>query len=55
MTMMPFGIPINDDSTLEDDENFILTIDNSSLPTGVTVGSPQATKCVVTIMDNDRK
>ena len=48
----PFSISINDDNTLEDNENFTLTI-NSSLPTGVMVGNPgQAT---VTIVDNDCK
>ena len=48
--MMPFGIPINDDAIIENNENFTLTIDPSSLPTGVTVGNPQA---IVTIIDND--
>ena len=52
MTNVPFDIQINDDSILEDNENFTLTIDPSSLPTGVTVGSPQA---IVIIMDNDGK
>ena len=53
MTSVPFNIPINDDDILEINENFRLTIEQSSLPTGVFVGSPgQAT---VTIVDNDRK
>ena len=51
--MMPFGIPINDDAIIENNENFTLTIDPSSLPTGINVGSfDQAT---VTIVDNDGK
>ena len=49
---VPFSVSINDDNILEDNENFILTI-NPSLPTGVMVGNPgQAT---VTIVDNDCK
>ena len=53
MTSVPFNIPINDDNILEGLEDFILTINPSSLPTGVSVGNPgQAT---VTIVDNDRK
>ena len=51
MTSVPFDIPISDDSVLEGNENFILTIDPFSLPTGVTVGDPgQAT---VIIVDDD--
>ena len=51
--MMPFDIPINDDAIIENNENFALTIDPSSLPTGINVGSfDQAT---VTIVDNDGK
>ena len=53
MTSVPFDISINDDDVLEGNENFIITIDPSSLPTGVIVGDPgQAT---VTIMDDDGK
>ena len=53
MTSVPFDIPINDDMVLEGLEDFILTINPSSLPTGVSVGNPgQAT---VTIVDDDRK
>ena len=53
MTMMPFDIPINDDAIIENNENFALTIDPSSLPTGVIVGSPD--QAIVTIVDNDGK
>ena len=53
MTRVPFDIAINDDDVLESIENFMLTINPSSLPTNVTVGSPgQAT---VTIVDDDGK
>ena len=52
-TMVPFNVSIIDDIILEKDENFTLTIDPSSVPTFVNVGSPaQAT---VTIVDDDRK
>ena len=54
MTRVSFDIPINDDDILEGNENFMLTIDPTSLPpTGVTVGVPGQT--TVTIVDNDRK
>ena len=52
-TTATFDVPINDDNILEGNENFMLTINSSSLLTDVTRGDPgQAT---VTIMDNDRK
>ena len=38
---------------LEGDENFMLTIDETSLPTVVTHGTPG--EAIVTIVDNDRK
>ena len=53
VTMVAFDVPINDDDILEGNENFMLTIDETSLPTGVTRGDPgQAT---VTIVDDDRE
>ena len=53
VTNVSFDIPISDDNILEDNENFVLTIDPSSLPTNVTIGDPgQAT---VTIVDDDCK
>ena len=54
MTSVPFNVSISNDSIYEGNEDFMLTIDPSSLPpTGVTVGNPgQAT---VTIVDDDRK
>ena len=45
-----FNVPINDDNILEGNENFMLTI-NSSLPNGVTRGTPS--QATVIIMDND--
>ena len=51
MTVVPFDVEIFDDNILEATENFTLTINRSSLPTGVTVGDPgQAT---VNIVDDD--
>ena len=52
-TSVPFDVPINNDDIFEGNEDFTLTINSSSLPTGGTVGSPGST--VVTIIDNDRK
>ena len=53
MTKVPFIVSITDDNTLESNENSILTINPSLLPSGVTIGDPgQAT---VTIVDNDGK
>ena len=52
-TSVPFNISITDDDILEDDENFILTVDLSSLPSNITASDPyQAT---VTIVDKDGK
>ena len=34
VTTATFNVPINDDDILEGDKNFILTIDETSLPTG---------------------
>ena len=48
---MSFNASINDDNVLEDNESFTLTIIESSLPDGVTIGgTAQAT---VTILDTD--
>ena len=52
MTSVPFDVPITDDLIREDDENFTLTID-PSLPTGVSVGTPD--EATVTIVDDDCK
>jgi len=53
VTSVTFDISINDDSILEDNENFMLTIDQSSLPTNVNRGNPGS--ATVTIVDNDGK
>ena len=52
-TTATFDVPINDDNILEGDEDFILTINETSLPTDVTHGSP--VEAIVTIVDDDRK
>ena len=48
-----FNISINNDNIFEMNENFALTINGSSLPTGVTVSTPNET--IVTIVDNEGK
>ena len=52
-TTATFDVPINDDDILEGNENFILTIDQTSLPSNVTRGDPG--EATVTIVDDDRK
>ena len=53
MTRFPFSISIIDENKREENENFFLTIDESSLPCDVTVGNQH--KSTVTILDNDGK
>ena len=53
VTSVSFKVSLTDDDILEENENFILTINQSSLPNGVTIGDPSLT--IVTIVDNDRK
>jgi len=53
LTSVTFDVPITDDNILEGSENFMLTIDQSSLPTNVNRGDPD--EATVTIVDNDRK
>ena len=53
ITMIEFNVPITDDMILEGDENFMLTINEILLPTGITCGDPH--KATVTIVDDDRK
>ncbi|XP_065899383.1 adhesion G-protein coupled receptor V1-like [Dysidea avara] len=50
-TRIPFDVPINDDKVFEEDEEFLLTIDQSSSLNGVIIG--RRDKAVVTILDND--
>ena len=45
----PFDVPINDDNVFEKNEEFLLTISQSS--SGVNVG--RRNKAIVTIQDND--
>jgi len=53
VTSVTFDVPITDDSILEDNENFMLTIDQSSLPTNVNRGDPGG--ATVTIVNDDCK
>ena len=50
---VPFDVPINDDKVFEKNEEFLLTIDQSSSLNGVIIGSPNV--IVVNISDNDGK
>ena len=52
-TTATFDVPINDDYILEGSEDFILTIDATSLPINVIYGNPGQT--TVTIVDDDSK
>ena len=52
-TRAPFNISINDDDIFEMNENFVLTINESSLPSGIAVNTPNET--IVTIVDDDGK
>ena len=52
MTSVTFNVSITDDNILEVNENFVLTIDPSSLPTCVTHGN--LGHATVTILDDDR-
>ena len=53
VTSVPFNVSINDDNIFEGNENFIFTINPSSLPPGVVVGNPR--QVTVTIVDDDCK
>ena len=53
VTSVPFDVPINDENTLEHDEDFTLKISHFSLPYGVNLGYIR--KATVTIMDDDCK
>ena len=50
---VPFDVPINDDNVFEENEEFLLTIDQSSSLNGVIIGSPNV--AVVNMSDNDGK
>ena len=52
-TSVPFNVPINDDRSPEGNEDFTVTIVQSSLPDGVTRGNPGS--ATVTIVDDESK
>ena len=52
-TTATLNVQITDDMILEGDEKYMLTINGTSLPTGVTRGTPG--EATVTIVDDDRK
>ena len=53
VTMVAFNVPITDDAILEGNENFMLTINETSLPDYIIRGTPP--EATVTIVDNDCK
>ena len=55
MTSVPIDILITVDVIMEGNENFILTIDSSSLPNDGTVVVNNPHQSTVTIVDDDRK
>ena len=50
LTYFPFEVSIVDDDKWEENENFFLTIDESSLPCNVTVGNQH--KSTINILDD---
>ena len=52
-TIALFDVPITNDDVLDVDEEFVLTIDQSSLPDNVMATDP--TNSTVTIVDNEGK
>ena len=52
-TIATFDVPIIDDMILENNEDFMLIIDETTLPDNVTRGDPG--EATVNIVDNDRK
>ena len=48
-----FNVPINDDSVVEENENFTLIIDMSTLPNDFILGS--VSQATVVIRDEDSK
>ena len=53
VTSVPFDVTINDDNIMEDDEDFMLIINSSTLPEGVTHGDPN--NATVTVTNDDCK
>jgi len=54
VTSVTFDVPITDDNILEGNENFMLTINQSSLPTGIICGIPDSATVTI-VEDNDGK
>ena len=52
-TRTVFTVPLANDNSFESNENFVLTINSSSLLSRITPGNPH--QATVTIVDNDRK
>ena len=50
-TEASFNVSLTDDNIFESNENFMITIDPSSLPNNVTVGEPR--RVTVIVVDND--
>jgi len=50
-TSVSFDVPINDEDIFEDDENFSLTINPSSLPPSCSLGDPSS--ATVTIVNDE--
>jgi len=50
-TTISLDVPINDDDIYEDDEDFQLTINQNTLPNGITIGDTGS--ATVTIEDNE--
>ena len=50
-TSVVFNISLNDDNAIEGNENFMLAISSSTLPSDFTVGNPN--QATVTVVDND--
>ena len=55
MISVPFDIPITNDTLLEGNESFTITITNSLLPKGVTVKHGGHDQANVTIIDTTSK
>ena len=53
VTQMLFNVTLKDDSSLEDNETFALSINSSSLPSSITIGDHRQT--TVTIRNDDGK
>ena len=53
ITRVPFKVSLHDDNVFEDDENFTLSIEQSSLPSNINIRDPS--QATVTIKDDDCK